>query len=66
MKETNQLFMFLSVYTPSLAPVELIFANLKQRILCIDTNEVTNWNSSNGTNILKNSLKEISSKDIIN
>ena len=66
MKETNQLFIFLPVYTPSLAPVELIFSNLKQKISCINTNEVTNWNSSNGTNILKNIQKEISSKDIIN
>ena len=58
--------MFLPVYTPSLVPVELVFANLKRRIAWIDTNEITNWNSIEGTKILKKSLNEIESNEIIN
>ena len=66
MKTANQWFMFLPVYTPSLAPVELIFASLKHRISCMDTNEIVNWNSDKGAVILKKSLEEIRPKEIIN
>ena len=55
-----------ALYTPSLAPIELVFANLKCRIAWIDTNEITNWNSNEGTKILKKSLNEIESNEIIN
>ena len=66
MRTTKLWYMFLPVYTPSLAPVELVFANLKRRIAWIDTNEITNWNSIEGTKILKKSLNEIESNEIIN
>ena len=42
MNTTRLWYMFLPIYTPSFAPIELIFANLKRKIACINTNEITN------------------------
>ena len=65
MKSTKLWYMFLPHYTPSLAPVELVFANLKRRISSIDTNHITNWRSKEGKDILKKCLIEIEPQEII-
>ena len=35
--------MLIPHYTPSLDPIELIFAKIKRTITDMDTNEITNW-----------------------
>ena len=57
--------MFIPHYTPSLAPIELIFAKMKRTITDMDTNEITDWGSNKGINILRQSLQEISNWEIM-
>ena len=64
-KSTKLWYMFLPHYTSSLGPVELVFANLKRKILSIDTNHITNWRSKEGKDILKKCLIEIEPQEII-
>ena len=64
-KTTPFKFMFLPHYTPSLAPIELVFAKLKQTVSNIYTNEITDWNSRRGRRILNEGLKSIDANEII-
>ena len=65
MNITGIKYMFIPHHTPSLAPIELIFAKMKRTITDMDTNEITNWGSNKGTNILRQSLQEISNWEIM-
>ena len=65
MNTTGNRYMFIPHYTPSLAPIELVFAKMKRIIADIDTNEISNWRSSKGINIIRQSLHRVSSWEIM-
>ena len=65
MKSTKSMYKILPHYTPSLAPIELVFENLKRRISNIDTSNITNWRSKKGKNILKKGLNYIKPFEIV-
>ena len=65
MKTTKFRYIFLPHYTPSLAPVELIFEKIKRKIADIDTQIINNWKSSKGNDILKQSLSETKPYEIM-
>ena len=52
-------------YSPSLAPIELIFAKLKKTVSDIYTNEITDWKSRKGMHILNESFRGINPSEII-
>ena len=65
MRQTPFRYMFLPHYSPTLAPIELVFAKLKKTASDFYTNEVTDWKSKKGTHILNECLRRIDPSEII-
>ena len=65
MRQTPFRYMFLPHYSPTLAPIELVFAKLKKTASDFYTNEVTDWKSKKGTHILNECFRRIDPSEII-
>ena len=65
MKTTPNKYMFLPYYTPSLAPIELIFAKMKRTMSEIDINGITDLKSDKGIKIIRQCLQGINSWEIM-
>ena len=59
MRKADSRFIFLPHYSPSLAPIELIFAKIKNSIANTNTNEITDWKPSKGICAISQSLNLI-------
>ena len=57
--------MFLPAYSPSLAPIELVFGYLKATLKSEWKFDTIELSQKEGTNAIKNSLMKVSSKKVI-
>ena len=65
LKETKIKFWYLPQYSPSLAPVELVFAQLKKFIRNKEGQSIIRWNSIDGQTLLTLGLSSIESSTIV-
>ena len=65
LKETKIKFWYLPQYSPSLEPVELVFAQLKKFIRNKEGQSIIRWNSIDGQTLLTLGLSSIESSTIV-
>ena len=65
MEDSNYDYMFLPAYSPTLAPIELVFALMKQEMKNWETSKIIKWKSKYGTKLINSSLASIHSCKIV-
>ena len=65
MNTQNRIPIFLPQYTPSLAPIELLFAKLKSFLSDQKVQRLTKWGSKAGTQIIGCAFAKITPSEII-